>query len=269
MLSPSEETAGLHLDLAKIDLPSLTSATLSHATGEKSLLPDAPHSAAPSFAPSSMIDHGAWGRVVRNTSTPADQDADSDSDSTVCADPPRQPLHFHNFDTLKSESEDASSGLAMKPFKLRRGTKPTPSIASAYWTSYSGRYFQLIPSLCFHRPGAAVRRTRRDERHDLQIVHARHARLCPSNAKPPTRCAEIEVGLLRSTAATDEAGQRRPGPYLCSVGWRHARRYANVGSNVEVSQISFQASASQVTQLWKAKVHNRFYWQHRIRIRSA
>jgi hypothetical protein len=132
MLSPSEETAGLHLDLAKIDLPSLTSASHSHPAGEPSPLPDAPHSAASSFAPSSMIDHEAWGRVIRNTSTPADQDADSDSDSTVCADPPRQPLHLQNFDALRSESEDADSGLAMKPFKLRRGTKPTPSIASAY-----------------------------------------------------------------------------------------------------------------------------------------
>ena len=125
MISPVDEIAGLQLDLGKLDLPSLqlTEANVAQLEQEQE-----PQALLPVMS-TSMVDMGETaGAPAHHQAIKADSDG-SDSESTVCAEPPRHLAVVPRFDSTKSESEDIDTGLAMKPFKLRK-PKPVASIAN-------------------------------------------------------------------------------------------------------------------------------------------
>lgn len=116
--SPVHELTGLQLDLGQLDLPTLqlTEANVAQLDDGVLQLPGADAAASASLS--------SLQTPIRETNEDG-----SDSDSTVCADPPRQDIRVAQFDDGKSESEDPDTGLAMKPFKLRKA-KAVPSIAN-------------------------------------------------------------------------------------------------------------------------------------------
>lgn len=75
----------------------------------------------------SIVDHGESAPL--NSTTKSEQCDGSDSDSTVCAEPIVNRRAMEDFDSMRSESEDIDTGLAMRPFKVRKA-KAVPSIAS-------------------------------------------------------------------------------------------------------------------------------------------
>lgn len=85
----------------------------------------------------SVIDHGETSQPVTRAHSPGvaasnirkERVSESDSDSTVCAEPPKIHTAFQALEGLKSESEDLDTGLAMRPYRIRK-PKPVPSIAS-------------------------------------------------------------------------------------------------------------------------------------------
>ena len=125
MISPVEELAGLQLDLGRIDLPTLRLTEANVAQLEHNEPSDL--ASPPGLSPGMEVGGNNETGTNRILNKP-DSDG-SDSDSTVCAEPARHTLQPPTFEYEKSESEDNETGLAMRPFKVRK-PKPVPSIAN-------------------------------------------------------------------------------------------------------------------------------------------